>query len=196
MPIQVLTTFVIFFGNSVIFGNYANLFPIIFQPFLFYPDWFFLDWPYQFILGALSSTHPYHIGFGPMAFGFGVIWYIIGGIIALNTKTGIVKEAMTLRHVPISPQWIDRVRAGSAIIQLLVLPLVIVNLLFSLIYHIVVIGLYWHLAIGEFLGACLSLGGKVGYELTNIIEKTVIVLMIAPALINIVIRTFGLFFIL
>lgn len=192
MTNQIATPMVEHFGNSVLFGNHVDQLPVIFQPLLVYPDWFFLDWPYQLIMAYSNHAHPYYEGMGPAVPAFGFFFFIIGAILALNADDGMVKDCMTIRHVPISPDMIDRVQQKGVLAQLLVLPLVIVNLVYITIYKVVCIALYWHIAIAAILSAIISLGGKVGYQLTIVIEKVILFLMILAPLVTIIIRTFSL----
>jgi hypothetical protein len=173
----------------MVFGDQLDVLPVVAQPLLFYPDWFFLDWPYQLIQAYSNSAHPYYIGMGPMAFGFGAFWFIIGSIISSNADDGMVKEAMTIRHFPISPTFIGQCQSKGALGQLSVLPLVIVNLIYALIVKIVAIALFWHIAIASVLGELLSLRGLIGNDLTAGLKKIILVLMIAPPLLNIIVRT-------
>ncbi len=173
----------------MVFGDKLDDLPVLAQPLLFYPDWFFLDWPYQLIQAYNNSSHPYYIGMGPMAFSFGAFWFIIGAIISLNADDEMIKEAMTVRHFPICPTFIDHWQSKGALGQLMVLPLVIVNLIYALIIKIVAIALFWHIATAWFLGELLSLRGLIGSNLTAGLKQIILVLMIAPPLVNIIVRT-------
>jgi hypothetical protein len=196
MSEQVVSQYVNYFGSSMIWGHFfdkagAEIFPIIAQPFLFYPDWFFLDYPYQLI-----KANPANIA--PISLGFSVLWFVIGAIIALNTDTkqfGMMEDWMQLKHVPVSPSYIEKMQSKGSLRELSVLPLVIVNLVYTLIYKFFICALYWHFLIAFLLTGIASLGGRVGWNLTKkVISRVMLFIMIVPPIGNIIVRTLSLLY--
>jgi hypothetical protein len=196
MSAQAVSPYVDYFGSSMIFGHFfdktgAEIFPIIAQPFLFYPDWFLLDYPYQLI-----RTGPANIA--PISLGFSVLWFVIGTIITLNTDTkqfGMMEDWMQLKHVPVSSSYIERTQSKGALGELKATPLVVVNLVYTLIYQFFICALYWHFLIAFLITGIASLGGRIGWNLTNkVISRIALFIMVAPPIGNIIFRSLSLLY--
>jgi hypothetical protein len=179
------------FGNSVLFGDNLGALPILAQPILFYPDWYFMAWPFHLILAFATNNHdhPYFhdIGFGVWA--WGAFYFLLGIVFMLSGLSETINEFFTPKWFPASQNYIQNMQQKGAIGQLVVLPLVLLNVVAFVVFRLVGALLYFHMAIALVVTSIVSLGGAIGLKLTNIIYVICMVAMLAPPMITMVCST-------
>lgn len=179
------------FGNSVFFADKLGELPTIFQPFLFYPDWFFMTWPaHLFMALTFSGAHPYHTGIGPVAVGFSIFWLIVGLMLGAFNASATVTEFATIDHYPVSRNLVSKIQNTGILGQLFVLPLIIVNAIYHVVYKVIVYSLFWHIVIARIVGVFLTVHDWLGCQLSRIVRGLLYAAMLVPALVSIVAQIF------
>jgi hypothetical protein len=179
--LHVETPLIHIFGNSMIFGDKLDFLPTIFQPYMFYPDWFFVAWPFEFINACLNpATHPYFQGFGLAAAGFSFFFYFAGAVLAMVGISETFTKFAEVNSYPISENTIDKLHAKGLSGQIIALPFMIINGVYLLVFKILTLFFFWHVIIARVATLFITFGGRVGYQLTTLIQALLMFIMIAP----------------
>lgn len=181
MTLRVESVMVQRFGNSVVFGDKLDQLPMMFQPLLFYPDWFLMTWPINLFLALFgNNTDPVLTNMGASAIGWSIVWFLFGLILGACGMSNTFTEWSTPRRFPASKDFIHKAHCSGLFGQLLVLPLVLINVIYTAAFKFVAYLLFWHIVIARVIGLFLTPRDWLGDKLSAIVRGIVYVAMLAP----------------
>jgi hypothetical protein len=178
VPMQTLPYHI--FGPSMFFGkDIGNMLPSYLQPILFYPDWFFMAYPHYAAMNILCHGRYYFTNGTCSAFIIAILYWLIGIYCLAGGVMSSINDDVDTFFAPIFQ--IDM--GCSLLLEIVQVPLIIINAIWFLIYYGIAALLYWHIVVAEFLDAIFTLCGNIGWKLTPIIRKIVFFCMLAPAIV-------------